>query len=1474
MGTKPKRTLAADKKEKASPLTNPASDSSAAKIPANGSPKSQRSKALKSAAHKTDQPFGSTIEDLRDAIEFASDVIYTHDLEGNFTSSNATAVRILGYSYEETLRMNITNLLPPEELPRARQATAAKVAGKPYPNPYPIRVKAKDGHIVHLELSTRLILKDGLPVGVQGIGRDISERILAEAALHESESKFRAVAESAPCAIVIFRNNKLLYVNPAATELTGYSIPELLALDPFWKIAAPEFRAQLAKRVAERMAGSPLTDHHEFRIVHKNSAERWMDFTANAIEYEGQPAAVVLIFDITERKRAEQALAQSEQLFRTVIENSSDVISVLNTNGIIQYESPSLERLMGFKPQELVGKGGFDLVHPDDRELIVGKFKRRLSRNAAVTPTELRLLHKDGHWMSFEAVSNLLYENGQVSGMLVSFRDIADRIRQQAELRVSEERFRQLFERNMAGVFRCTTDGKFVACNEAFAHIFGYDSPEELEGQSSWQLSVDEGRRKAFIARLRKEKQITDLEDQLLRKDGAIIWVLENVAILPATDSQPEMFEGTLIDITERKRTESKMKVSEERYRQLFERNLAGVYVSTLAGELLDCNDSFAHIYGYASREEVLEVPALDFYIAEEDRSKFMERLCESKVLTNVETLSRRKDGAAIWVLENVALIEGNSDAPDTIQGTLVDITERKYAEQALIESESKFRAVADTASSAIYIHNNQRFLYVNRACEEISGYTSQELMKMNPFDLVFPADQDLVVSRAKLRVHGDSTPDRYEYRILVKNKEVRWVDFSASTIQFGGEDAIIGTAFDITERKRVEQMQAALYRIAERANAAEDLGEFFAAAHHIIGELIHAKNFYIALFDAETKQLTYPYYADEQDSAPVGAFPLGKGLTEYVLRLNRPVLMTPELMEQLKAEGEVDLVGSMFVDWIGAPLKSGNQTFGVIVTQTYSQDVRYGENELDVLNFVSQHLASAILRKRNEEALRDSEQRHRSIVQSAVYGIYRSSTDDTFLEVNPAIVNMLAYDSAAEVLALSLSRDVYADENERVRLIQQYGREDRLENIEVKWKRKDGKPITVRLSGHAVKNPQGEVEGFEMITEDVTERRALEEQLRQSQKMEAVGRLAGGVAHDFNNLLTVIKGYSELMLDELKEADPLRSEVEEIKKAADRAAGLTRQLLAFSRQQVLAPKVLDLNSVVGNMDKLLKRLLGEDISLYTVLEHGVGRVKADPGQVEQVIMNLAVNARDAMPRGGKLTVETANVDLDESYAHEHMGSKPGRYVMLAVSDTGSGMTQQVRQRIFEPFFTTTELGKGTGLGLSTVYGIVKQSDGYIWVYSEVGLGTSFKVYLPRVDAPAELGEHRPLSKAAYRGSETVLLVEDEDGVRALVRQVLHKHGYTVLEARHGGEALLHCERHRGKIELLLTDVVLEQMSGTELSARLAPIRPDMKVLYISGYTDDAIVHHGVLNQGTHFLQKPFTTEALAKKIRHVLDSE
>jgi nitrogen-specific signal transduction histidine kinase/CheY-like chemotaxis protein len=393
-------------------------------------------------------------------------------------------------------------------------------------------------------------------------------------------------------------------------------------------------------------------------------------------------------------------------------------------------------------------------------------------------------------------------------------------------------------------------------------------------------------------------------------------------------------------------------------------------------------------------------------------------------------------------------------------------------------------------------------------------------------------------------------------------------------------------------------------------------------------------------------------------------------------------------------------------------------------------------------------------------------------------------------------------------------------------------------------------------------------------VTQDITERRQLEEQFRQSQKMDAFGQLAGGVAHDFNNLLTIINGYSDLLLDSLPPGDPNRELLSEIHKAGERSAGLTRQLLAFSRQQILAPRVLDLNEVVADMDRMLRRLIGEDVELRTVPAAELDSVRADPGQLEQVIVNLVVNARDAMPKGGQLTIETANSTIDESSTVAHAVVPPGSYVLLMVSDTGVGMDAETQARIFEPFFTTKERGKGTGLGLATVYGIVKQSGGYILVYSELAHGTTFKVYLPRVAAPAD-----PVIAAAAKpsgslqGSETILVTEDQEEVRNLIRRMLQMRGYNLLVAASGQEALLLADTRPGEIDLLLTDVVMPGIGGRELALLLGPKHPHMKVLFLSGYTDESIVHRGLLAPGLAFLQKPFSADALARKVRAVLDS-
>jgi two-component system cell cycle sensor histidine kinase/response regulator CckA len=539
-------------------------------------------------------------------------------------------------------------------------------------------------------------------------------------------------------------------------------------------------------------------------------------------------------------------------------------------------------------------------------------------------------------------------------------------------------------------------------------------------------------------------------------------------------------------------------------------------------------------------------------------------------------------------------------------------------------------------------------------------------------------------------------------------------------------------------------------------------------------------------------------------------------------------------------------------------------------VLESTASVIRNSKGEPEKLVIVNREVTE---RKRAAEALRRSEASFRSIVEDAPYGIFRASLEGQFLMVNPALAKMLGYESQNELLKANLAGDIYRYPDEHQKINELFLHGQNLQDVEVEWKRKDGALIKVRCSGWPIRDDSGAVAYLEVFAEDVTERRVLERQLRMAQKMEAVGRLSGGIAHDFNNLLGVIIGYAQVMKRNLGTGHPSLEYAEEIDKAGQRAVSLTRQLLAFSRQQVLEPSILNLNSLVTDMEKMLPRLIGEDIQLILTLDPELGQVKADPGQIEQVVMNLAVNARDAMPDGGRLAVETANVELDLAFTRQHPGSKTGRHVMLAVTDTGTGMDLEIQAQIFEPFFTTKERDKGTGLGLATVYGVVKQSGGYIAVDSEKGKGASFKVYLPRVEQAVAAKEENSPQPATVRGWETILLVEDAEPLRRLAQMFLRNNGYQVLAAVDGADALQVARQSAGPIHLLLTDVVMPGINGRILAERLAPWHPAMKVLYMSGYTDSFIAGHGVLEAGTHLLHKPFTEEALARKVRELLDA-
>lgn len=607
---------------------------------------------------------------------------------------------------------------------------------------------------------------------------------------------------------------------------------------------------------------------------------------------------------------------------------------------------------------------------------------------------------------------------------------------------------------------------------------------------------------------------------------------------------------------------------------------------------------------------------------------------------------------------------------------------------------------------------------------------------------------------------------------------------------------------------------------------------------------------------------------------------PLDSSISGWVARERVPLMLEGEVNDERfhSCWPHPEIRSSLSV-----PMQVANKLVGTININAKKRPRPFTLGQMKALTILASTAAGALESASLYEQVRKAEENYRSIFENAIEGVFRATPDGvSFISVNPAMAQMFGYDTPKEMVdsvngamqQLGVGSEYCV---ETVRSLVQNGV---LENFEVEAHRKNGSVIWISANLHCIYTAEGEPSCLDGTVENIAERKRMEEalriseeQLRQSQKLEAIGQLAGGIAHDFNNLLTVIGGYAELLLRRLPEDSPFRTSAEEIKKAGDRAGGLTRQLLAFSRKQILQPKVIDLNGVVSDLDRMLRRLIGEDIDLVSITEPGLGQVKVDPGQVEQVIMNLAVNARDAMPNGGQLTVRTSNVQLSEDYVTQTLTAVAGKYVMLAISDNGCGMDLETRERIFEPFFTTKGAGKGTGLGLSTVYGIVKQSGGHLWVYSEIGKGTTFKIYFPRLDEPCNGDMVADDSTPVPRGNETILMVEDEEQVREIANEILTTLGYRVLVATDGEVALTLAKEHEGEIQLMITDVVMPSMGGRECVERLTPSRPEMKVLFMSGYTDDAIVRHGLLDQRLEFIEKPFTSDALARKVRKVLDS-
>jgi PAS domain S-box-containing protein len=766
------------------------------------------------------------------------------------------------------------------------------------------------------------------------------------------------------------------------------------------------------------------------------------------------------------------------------------------------------------------------------------------------------------------------------------------------------------------------------------------------------------------------------------------------------------------------------------------------------------------------------------------------------------------------------------------------DITERKRAEEALRESEERYRTILENIEDGYYeVDLPGNLTFFNDSLCRMLGYSRKEMIGMGNQQYTDEENRKKLF-QAFNEVYRTGKPTKsFGWEVFRKDGMKLFGEVSVSLIKdsTGQPIGFRGIARDITERKRVEEEYRTIINTAMDGFWIVDMR----------GHFLDANDAYCRLIGYSRDELLTMRIQD------VEAVERPEETAQRIQRIMETGGDRFETRHRCKDGRIIDIEVS--VNYMGAD----------------------GGRMAVFLRHITE-------RKRMEEALRQAEEKYRSIFENAIEGIFQATPEGRYISTNPALASMYGYESPEELIntITDIAHQVYVNPDDRSELLRLLQEKGVVHDFVTQVYRKDRKPIWISLNVRYVRDSKGRFLYYEGFVEDITERKRteqerlnLEEQLRQSQKMEAIGRLAGGIAHDFNNLLTVIRGYGELSLMEFKEGDPLKGNIDEIQKATERAADLTRQILAFSRRQILEVQVLDLNTLLQSLDKMLRRVIGEDIELVTLFASDLAAVKVDRAQIEQVIMNLAINARDAMPKGGKLTIETANVELDQHYARKHIAVSPGRYVMVSVTDTGTGMTSEVRERIFEPFFTTKEKSKGTGLGLATVYGIVKQSGGNIWVYTEPGRGTSFKIYLPRVDEPLEeTKEKRVVKEDLPRGNETVLVVEDEREVRKLTVGILKRQGYKVLEASHGDDALAISEKHDGLIHLVLVDVVMPGMSGSELAKQLTLLQPMIKVLYMSGYTDNAIVHHGVLEKGMNYIQKPYTVDGLARKVREVLD--
>ncbi|MGD9488660.1 MAG: PAS domain S-box protein [Calditrichaceae bacterium] len=1015
--------------------------------------------------------------------------------------------------------------------------------------------------------------------------------------------------------------------------------------------------------------------------------------------------------------------------------------------------------------------------------------------------------------------------------------------------RSMEERFRLLFENNPHPMWVYDLESlKFLSVNNAAITHYGYSHDEFLNMTIKDIRPIEDV--PALLANI--EKVTSGIDEAGLwkhkKKDGSLIDV---EIISHTTEFDGKRAEVVLAnDVTKRILAESELRASEERFRFIVESAPSILMITDEKGRNIYVSPNCKLITGYSEKDLLGE---MKWWVHEDDSARsqliYEEAFKEHTAGANFEYKASRKNGEVWYASSSWQPIKDEVGQFKGIVFQTIDITERKMAEEAYRKTHESHSLVLNNIDEMIYqIEQDEsdldkgKIIFVSQKVEKILGYQPEDFY--NDFQLLISImhPEDVKKFREDTRnIYEEKKPRIRYYRLRLKaSKTYRHIEDSV-TPQIDKKDRMIGffgVARDITDRKMTQEK---LRKSEERFRLA------FRTSPDAISITTLNKGIYIDINRGFTTITGFTH------KEIIGKSSIGK-LWVSVDDRNR-------MAAALKSHKYIDNLEAKF------RMKDGTIKTGLMSARIIDLD-----GEQCVLSITRDITDLNQIR----DALRESEKRYELATSAGNVGVWDWNIVTGEIYIDPHLKSILGYKDHEISNRLEEWKKLdYPDDQPNVlaAVNDHLSDKSRIYQIAHRMVHKNGEIRWFLARGNALRDAKGNAYRMVGTETDITETKNLEEQLMQAQKMEAVGRLAGGIAHDFNNLLTVINGYSELLTSRLRKDDPIYREASQIRNAGERAARLTNQLLAFSRRQILQPKVFDINELLREMEKMLGRLIGEDIELITLFPDNVCLIKADPNQIDQVIMNMAVNARDAMPDGGKLIIETQNIEILDDHVKQRRMVEPGLYVRLSLSDTGSGMDKQTQAHIFEPFFTTKEQGKGTGLGLATVYGIIKQSGGYIWLYSEPGQGTTFKIYLPRIDHDMPVLERKEIPHDDVAGTETILVVEDEEDVRNLIVTALHKYGYKVLEAAHGGSALLTCERFKDRIDLLLTDMVMPQMNGKELVERLKPLHPEMSVIYMSGYTDLAAINHELLEDGEFFIQKPFSPVSLIKKIRQKLDS-